>query len=62
MKKVIYALILPLVVVGGLVFANHEIKNETSKKPTPKPFSAAEMKAAKAKWEAMKSHLIKSKP
>ena len=30
MKKVIYALILPLVVVSGLVFANHEIKNETS--------------------------------
>jgi hypothetical protein len=32
MKKVIYALILPLVVVSGLVFANREIKNETSKK------------------------------
>ena len=31
MKKVIYALILPLVVVSGLVFANSEIKNETSK-------------------------------
>jgi len=30
MKKVIYALILPLVVVSGLVFANREIKNETS--------------------------------
>jgi len=27
-----YALILPLVVVSGLVFANREIKNETSKK------------------------------
>lgn len=26
MKKVIYALILPLVVVGGLVFANRESK------------------------------------
>ena len=35
MKKVIYALILPLVVVGGLVFANHEIKNETPKKWPP---------------------------
>jgi hypothetical protein len=52
MKKVIYALILPLVVLGGLVFANHEIKNETSKKSTPKPHSAAEMKAALKKWEA----------
>ena len=52
MKKVIYALILPLVVVSGLVFANHEIKNETSKRSTPKPLSAAEMKAERKKWEA----------
>ena len=52
MKKVIYALILPLVVVSGLVFANREIKNETSKKSTPKPLSAAERKAERKKWEA----------
>ena len=52
MKKVIYALILPLVVVSGIVFANHEIKNETSKKSTSKPLSAAESKAEKEKWEA----------
>jgi hypothetical protein len=52
MKKVIYALILPLVVVSGLVFANHEIKNETAKKSTPKPPSAAERKAAMKEWEA----------
>ena len=52
MKKVIYALILPLVVVSGLVFANREIKNETSKKSIPKPLSAAEMKAELKKWEA----------
>ena len=52
MKKVIYALILPLVVIGGLVFANREIRNETSKKLTPKPLSAAEMKAEKEKWES----------
>ena len=52
MKKVIYALILPLVVVSGLVFANREIKNETSKKSTPKPLSAAEMKAGRERWEA----------
>ena len=52
MKKVIYALILPLVVVSGLVFANREIKNETSKKSTPKPLSASEMKAEFKKWEA----------
>ena len=52
MKKLIYALILPLVVVGGLVFANRQIKNHTSKKPTSKPLSAAEMKAEKERWEA----------
>ncbi len=52
MKKVIYALFLPLVVVSGLVFANREIKNETSKKSTPKPLSTAEMKAELKKWEA----------
>jgi hypothetical protein len=54
MKKVIYALILPLVVVSGLVFANREIKNETSKQPTPKPLpkpiSAAEREAAMKQW------------
>ena len=52
MKKVIYALILPLVVVSGLVFANREIKNETSRKSTPKPLSAAEREAELKKWEA----------
>ncbi len=52
MKKEIYALILPLVVVSGLVFANREIKNETSYKPSPKPLSAAERKAEMKKWEA----------
>jgi hypothetical protein len=52
MKKVIYALILLLVVVSGLVFANREIKNETPKNSTPKPISAAEKKAAMKEWEA----------
>ena len=52
MKKVIYALILPLIVVSGLVFANREIKNETSKRSTPKPLSAAEREAELKKWEA----------
>jgi len=52
MKKVIYGLILPLVVVSGLVFANREIKNETSKKSIPKPLSAAEREAELKKWEA----------
>ena len=52
MKKLIYALILPLVVVSGRVLANREFKNETSKKSTPKPLSAAEMKAELKIWEA----------
>ena len=39
MKKVLYALILPLVVVSGLVFANREIKDEPTKKSSPKPHS-----------------------
>ncbi|RYU92488.1 hypothetical protein EWM62_03375 [Mucilaginibacter terrigena] len=52
MKKIIYALILPLVVVSGLVFANHETKNEAPKKSTSKPLSAAERNAALKKWEA----------
>jgi hypothetical protein len=52
MKKLIYILFLPLVVVGGLVFANREIKNETAKKPITKPLTAAEMKAARKQWDA----------
>jgi len=52
MKKIIYVLILPLVVVSGIVFANREIKNEASKKLTPKPLSAAEREAEVKKWEA----------
>ena len=53
MKKTIYVLILPLVVVSGLVFANREIKNET--KPSPKPLSIADSIARldeRKKWEA----------
>jgi hypothetical protein len=52
MKKIIYALILLLVVVSGLVFASQQIKNETSKKSIPRPLSATERKAALRKWEA----------
>nr|WP_068888002.1 hypothetical protein [Pedobacter panaciterrae] len=52
-KNVIYAMILPLVVVSGLVFANREIKNETER--SPKPLSIADKKARldeRKKWEA----------
>ena len=52
MKKVIYVLILSLVVVSGLVFANREIKNETSKESSPKPLTDAERRAAIKQWEA----------
>ncbi len=52
MKKIIYALILSLIVVGGLVFANSETKNEASKESTQKPPSAAESEAQLKKWEA----------
>ncbi|SEN41735.1 hypothetical protein SAMN04488505_110105 [Chitinophaga rupis] len=52
MKKVTYALILLLVVVSGLVFANREIKNEDSKKLSPKALTDAERSAARKQWEA----------
>lgn len=51
MKKAIYALILLLVVVSGLIFANREIKKETSKQSTPKPLPAAEREVESKKWE-----------
>jgi hypothetical protein len=49
MKKNIYLLILPLLVVSGLVFANNEMKTET--KGSPKPLSAGPLDARK-QWEA----------
>lgn len=52
MKRIIYMLILLLVVVSGLVFANHEIKNESSKNSISKPLSVTERKTALKKWEA----------
>ena len=57
MKKVIYALILSLVVVSGLLLANREIKN-TSEKPNPRPLSDAERKAARKKWETSPDGLM----
>lgn len=52
MKKVMYALILLLVVVSGLVFASSEIKNETSKKTISTPLSQDDGSAELKKWEA----------
>ncbi len=50
MKKAIYALILPLVVVSGIVFANRQIKTESSEQPAPKPPTTAEKNAAMKEW------------
>ena len=52
MKKVIYGLILSMILVSGLVFANREIKTEASKNPSPKPLTEAERSAEMKKWEA----------
>jgi hypothetical protein len=53
MNKNSYLLILPLIVVSGLVFANREIKNEA--KSSAKPLAIADRKAnldARKQWEA----------
>ena len=52
MKKIIYPLILSLVVVSGIAYANREMKNEDPKKATPKPLTDAEKTAARKAWEA----------
>ncbi len=52
MKKVIYVLVLLQVVVGGIVLANSELKNETRKESTQMPLSTAERNAELKKWEA----------
>lgn len=52
MKKAIYALILLLVVASGIVWANREVKNETTVKPAPRPLSTEEMNAERKAWEA----------
>ena len=52
MKKLIYVLILSLVVVSGMVFANREIKNKASQESSPKPLTDAERRAAIKQWEA----------
>lgn len=52
LKRITYVLILPLVVVSGLVFANRDVKSKQS----PKPSSNSEQKARQVedrkKWEA----------
>jgi hypothetical protein len=50
MKKAIYFLFLPLIIVSIVVFANH--KSNSTAKSNPKPLTAAESKAALKKWES----------
>lgn len=52
MKKIIYVLILPMLVISGLVFANREIKNEKPKELASKPSLTVEKDAELKKWEA----------
>jgi len=52
MKKLIYLLILPLVVVGGIVFANRTSKASAPGTAVPKQLTAAEIKREREKWEA----------
>jgi len=50
MKKAIYFLLLPLIIVSIVVLANH--KSNAPAKLNAKPLTAAESKAALKKWEA----------
>jgi len=52
MKKAIYALILLLVLLSGLVLANRGFKNEISERSMPKSLSASEINTELIKWEA----------
>lgn len=61
MKKIVYALILSLVVVSGLVFANRALKKEIPAKVNPRPLTAAEIKAEREKWEATPAGIMYKK-
>lgn len=52
MKKSIYALILPLAVASGLIFANRENENGASEKSIQKRSSSPGITAEVKKWEA----------
>ena len=52
MKKLIYVLVISLVVVSGLIYANLEIKNESPVSSNPKPLTADEKNDARKQWEA----------
>lgn len=61
MKKIIFPLILGLVVVSGLVFANRDNKTEISNNSIPNPPTAAEKKAARKIWEATPAGIMYKK-
>ena len=52
MKKIIFAVILPLVLVSGVLFSFSDGSAETSNKSIPKSLSPDESKTEKKKWEA----------
>jgi hypothetical protein len=52
MKRIFYIVILAIVVISGLLFANSEHKTEANDTAKPKILSVAEKKAAMKKWEA----------
>lgn len=52
MKKIIFVLILPLLAVCGLLFANRAVQNDVHPKPVPRVLSTAESQAERKKWEA----------
>ncbi len=51
-KNLVYVLILPLMVAGGLLFTNRDKQTEPIEKPIPKPPTADEKLAARKVWEA----------
>jgi hypothetical protein len=52
LKKIMFGLFLVAVVISSVVVANNDSKKKLSKKVIQKPLNAAEIKAARKKWES----------
>ncbi|MFN8432184.1 MAG: hypothetical protein U0V04_19540 [Spirosomataceae bacterium] len=52
LKSLVYSILFLLLITSGLVVASRVTKKETPEKVISKPLTAAEMKAARKKWEA----------
>lgn len=52
MKRIVYALVLLLIVVSGLVFANREISKDPVKHTNSQSVSVADRRSELAKWES----------